>query len=91
MSKLFKLENVTVHGALPNCGSLSIEYPKDLIYAPLWWQARGLSQTASGYGGNLTGSYKINFEGKKYRIYHTCYGNASCAWFITKGKKIFVN
>lgn len=70
---------------------LFINYPEDLIYDPLPWQKRGLQQTTSGYGAKLTSSYKISFNGKRYRIYHTCYGNASSAWFVAKGRKIYVN
>ena len=66
------------------------DYNVDLWYAPLEWQRMGLSQTRSGYGARLTGSYKIQFQGKFYRTYHTCYGNASSSWFTTKGRRIYV-
>ena len=62
----------------------------DLIYEPLWWQKKGLQQTASGYGAKLTNSYKILFEGRKYRIYTTIYSNSGSSWFKCKGKKIYV-
>ena len=63
----------------------------DLIDAPLDWQRRGLSQTASGYGAKLTTSRKISFDGKLYRVYCTCYGNAGSCWFVAKGRKIWVS
>jgi len=62
----------------------------DLLHDPLDWQKRGLQQTASGYGAKLTSSYKINFEGKFYRLYVTQYGNAGSTWFRVRGRKIFV-
>lgn len=71
--------------------SISINYPEDLVDCPLWWQERGLQQTASGYGGRLTSNYKINYQGKLRRIYHSCFGNASSAWFMVKGVKIHVS
>ena len=63
----------------------------DLIDDPLPWQKRGLQQTASGYGSKLTSCYKINFEGKLYRLYVTQYSNAGSTWFRVRGRKIFVN
>ena len=62
----------------------------DLIDAPLDWQKRGLQQTASGYGAKLTTRYKIAFNDKVYRLYATCYGNASTVWFKNKGRTIVV-
>jgi hypothetical protein len=62
-----------------------------LIDEPLDWQKRGLQQTATGYGAKLTSRYKINFEGKLYRLYVTQYGNAGSTWFRVRGRKIFVN
>jgi hypothetical protein len=64
---------------------------EDLIYAPLWWQRQGLSQTASGYGRKLTNTYKVSFEGKPYRLYTTCFSNCGSTWFTVKGRKIWVN
>jgi len=63
----------------------------DLIDDPLPWQKQGLQQTASGYGRKLTSRYKINFEGKLYRLYVTIYSNAGSTWFRVKGRKIFVS
>ncbi len=63
----------------------------ELIQAPLWWHKQGLQQTSSGYGGKLTTSLKINFNGKIYRLYASCYGNASSTWFKAKGRTIYVN
>jgi hypothetical protein len=67
------------------------ESTDDLILAPLWWHLEGLSQTVSGYGGKLTSRYKISFEGKNYRLYISCFSNASSTWFSVKGKKYFVD
>jgi len=67
------------------------EGTNQLLYSPLPWQKLGLSQTASGYGAKLASYYKINFEGKNYRLYNTCYGNASSTWFAAKGKKFYLN
>lgn len=65
--------------------------PEQLIDDPLDWQKRGLQQTSSGYGRKLTSRYKINFEGKLYRLYVTIYSNAGSTWFRVRGRKIFVS
>lgn len=67
------------------------EYHKELAHCPLAWQKMGLQQTASGYGAKLVSAYKISFNGKLYRVYHTCYGNASSAWFTVKGKRVYLS
>lgn len=89
MSKLFTDADLDETGWAPKF--FTNDFKSDLVYCPLPWQKQGLQQTASGYGAKLTSSYKVNFNGKLYRIYHTCYGNASSAWFIAKGKKIYVH
>lgn len=63
----------------------------ELVHCPLEWQKQGLQETASGYGRKLTNSYKINFNGKLYRLYTTSFSNAGSTWFTVKGKKIFIN
>ena len=64
--------------------------PDTLIYSPLPWQKRGLQQTASGYGAKLTSCYKIKYNNRLYRVYHTCYSNSSSAWFVAKGQKRYL-
>jgi hypothetical protein len=71
--------------------SLYITDTADLVDAPLDWQKRGLQQTASGYGSKLTSQYKIDFEGKLYRLYVTQFSNAGSTWFRVHGRKVFVN
>ena len=90
--KHFTDADVVEHGRIAKAGRLTLDrYPEDLCARPLPWQRRGLQQTASGYGAKLTSQYKLSFNGKLYRIYHSCYGNASSAWFVAKGRKIFVH
>lgn len=75
----------------PHAGHMGLWASREeLIDAPLWWQERGLQQTASGYGSKLTSSYKIRFGGRDYRLYVTCYSNAGSTWFTVKGRKIFI-
>jgi hypothetical protein len=64
---------------------------QSLIDDPLWYHKKGLMQTATGYGSKLTTQYKINFEGRNYRVYCTCFSNSGSLWFTAKGKKYFIN
>jgi hypothetical protein len=88
--KNFTDADVEAHGAIPGAGSLYADRT-ELIHAPTAWQKQGLCQTASGYGAKLNSGYKISFNGKVYRIYVTCYGNAGSSWFKVRGRQIFVN
>lgn len=88
------MKEFTEKDLVPHAGSVGLflgDMHKELVRDELPWQKRGLQQTASGYGAKLTSSFKISFEGKLYRLYHTCYGNASSCWFTVKGRKIYVS
>jgi hypothetical protein len=88
------MKEFTEKDLVPHAGSVGLfldDNHNDLVLSELPWQKRGLQQTSTGYGAKLTSSFKISFEGKLYRLYHTCYGNASSAWFTVKGRKIYVN
>ena len=71
---------------------MSVDYCEngDFVDSPLWWHKLGLSQTASGYGGKLTSRYKTQFNGRLYRVYVMCYGNAGSAYIIVKGVRLFL-
>ena len=63
----------------------------DLINAPTTWQMAGLQETASGYGSRLNSGLKIQFNGRTYRIYVTCWSNAGSCWFKVRGRTIYVS
>jgi hypothetical protein len=48
----------------------------DLMEAPLWWQLKGLQQTATGYGRRLTTPYKVKFNDRWRRVYCCQFSNA---------------
>lgn len=62
-----------------------------LIDAPLAWQVRGLQETASGYGSKLTTRYKVEHNGRRYRVYASCFGNSSSLYIVEHGKRIYLN
>lgn len=72
------------------CLTLDTNGTDELIFAPLDWQKRGLSQTASGYGNKLVSRYKVRFEGRDYRLYVTCFSNTGSTWFTVRKQRIYV-
>lgn len=52
--------------------------------SPLWWQDKGLSYTASGYGARIPTRYMINYNGRWRRVYCVCYNNSGTLFI---GKK----
>jgi len=88
--RLFTHKDVEQHGAIRGAGSIALKnWPGDLIACPLWHHQHGLSD-ASGYGARLVSRYKLSLNGRLYRIYHTCYGNASSAWIKVRGRQIYI-
>jgi hypothetical protein len=61
--------------------------------APLWFHLRGLSETASGYGGRLRSTRMIRIQGEKVwrRVYVMQYSNAGTAYINVKGEKWIVS
>jgi hypothetical protein len=48
--------------------------------SPLWWQDRGLSFTASGYGKRIPTLYMVRYMGKWRRVYCCIYSNAGTCY-----------
>jgi hypothetical protein len=59
--------------------------------APLWWQEKGLTQTASGYGRKLTTPYKVKFNGRWRRVYCCQFSNAGTLYIGRLDDGLFVN
>lgn len=43
---------------------------------PLWWQERGLSYTATGYGRKIPTRYMVQHGGKWRRVYCCIFSNS---------------
>lgn len=43
---------------------------------PLWWQEKGLSFTASGYGARIPTRYVVQLHGRWRRVYCHIYSNS---------------
>ena len=90
--KHYTEQDVEPSGAMPGAGKIDTEnYREDCQHSPLAWQRRGLQETATGYGARLNTGYKINFCGRLYRVYCTCYSNSGTCWFKAKGRTIIVS
>lgn len=55
----------------------------DVKECPLWWQVKGLSFTASGYGVRIPTSYMIKWLGRWRRVY-ACQISNSGSLYIGK-------
>lgn len=59
-------------------------------HRPLWWQARGLSYTASGYGSKIPTSRMVRVDERWYRVYCMIWSNAGTCYIIRKGDRVIV-
>lgn len=48
-------------------------------------------RTASGYGSKMPTDTMIRFEGRWYRVYVTCYGNAGSCFITYRGESLSVS
>jgi hypothetical protein len=62
-----------------------------LISKPLWWQRRGLSYTASGYGAKIPTSYIVHYRGRTHRVYCTIYSNVGTCWIVVNRQRVIVH
>lgn len=63
----------------------------DLVYSPLEWQKRGLSETRSGYGRKLRTVYKLRHAGRLLRVYACVFSNVGTLFIISGGKTLLVD
>ena len=61
-----------------------------LVYAPLWWHTKGLQQTATGYGRKLTTPYKVEHNGRMYRVYAIQFSNLGTLYILPKGEPLYL-
>ncbi len=60
---------------------------------PLWWQEKGLSYTATGYGSRIPTRYIVKFNGKWRRVYCRIYSNSGTLFIgqlKTVGERLIV-
>lgn len=72
---------------------MSITYKEGqstLLYYPLWWHEQHRQQTATGYGKKLTTPYKVEHNGRLYRVYCICYSNSGTLYILPGGKPLYL-
>lgn len=56
----------------------------------LWWQEKGLSYTASGYGRKIPTRWKIKVTNRLYRVYCYIHSNVGFLYIIKNRQEIAV-
>jgi hypothetical protein len=51
----------------------------------LWWQAKGLSYTATGYGKAIPTRWMVKVNGRTHRVYCSIWGNIGTCYIKRKG------
>lgn len=71
----------------PGSAGFESAVPFDAKESPLWWQEKGLSFSASGYGRQIPTRYMVKVRNKWRRVYccqisnaGTCYVGKPGAW-----------
>lgn len=64
--------------------NVTVKTPVEYKENPLWWQTRGLSFTASGYGARIPTRHMVKYNGKWRRVYCIVYSNSGTLFI---GKK----
>ena len=57
---------------------------------PLWWQEKGLSYTASGYGRKIPTQYMVYHEKRLKRVYCCIFSNVGTLFIVSKGKELTI-
>ncbi len=65
MKAYLHTKNIRPDGGLDSLRTFSA----DAKESPLWWQERGMSYTASGYGKRIPTRYMVRLNGKWRRVY----------------------
>ena len=61
----------------------------DCKESPLWWQERGLSFTATGYGARIPTRHMVKFNNRWRRVYCCIFSNIGTL-FIGHGENRFI-
>jgi hypothetical protein len=70
---------------IPGSAGFESSVPFDAKEAPLWWQEKGLSYTASGYGLKIPTRYKVRIRNRWRRVYCCLMGNSATCYIGKPG------
>lgn len=88
LSASSKFEAYLQHG---KAGGPYITENVPVIERPLWWQERGFSYTASGYGARIPTAYMVQVQGRWRRVYCAIFSNNGTLYIGRGESKIFVS
>jgi len=64
--------------------------PLETFDNPTWWQLKGLSYTATGYGNKIPTSYMVKHHNRMKRVYCRIYSNIGTLYIMFKGKNVIL-
>ena len=66
--------------------------PYTVTVKELWWQKRGLQQTATGYGHKLVTPYMLTLPDapRTYSVYAICISNCASFYILRGGQRFFL-
>jgi hypothetical protein len=59
--------------------------------SPLWWQEKGLSYTATGYGKRIPTRHMVRYNGKWRRVYCAIYSNIGTCYIGKLEDNLIIN
>lgn len=59
--------------------------------SPLYWQEKGLTYTATGYGKRIPTRYMVRYNGKWRRVYCAIYSNIGTCYIGKLEQNLIVN
>ena len=65
----------------------------EAVSKPLWWQERGLSYTATGYGKRIPTQWLVKYNGKMRRVYCCIFSNIGTCYIgkLSDGLTVSIN
>ena len=69
---------------------LGITTPLETFESPLWWQDKGLSSTATGYGSKIPTALMVKHKNRMKRVYLMIYSNIGTCYIMDHGKRLII-
>jgi hypothetical protein len=70
---------------IPGSAGFEMQVPFEARVSRLWWQDRGLSYTATGYGRRIPTQYQVKVRNRWRRVYCCQLGNAGSCYIGKPG------
>jgi len=86
-----KLSYETVYDGFADGKQIRLTTELETYLNPLWWQLKGLSYTASGYGGKIPTVYMVKHNHRLKRVYCRILSNIGTCYILDHGERIIIN